>query len=109
MLKENIDNLIKTALLNKKKTDLKVLRLIKSEFQTFETSKDNKGNLNVLDDVQEVNILKKLKNLFQQIKALPKQSQKKARIKNTQNLIKIKKEEIKESKIIIKLIFKDLI
>ena len=65
MLKENIDNLIKTALLNKKKTDLKVLRLIKSEFQTFETSKDNKGNLNVLDDVQEVNILKKLKKSWE--------------------------------------------
>ena len=46
MLKENIDGLIKTALLNKKKADLKVLRLIKSEFQTFETSKDNKGKLN---------------------------------------------------------------
>ena len=65
MLRETIDNLIKTALLNKRKTDLKVLRLIKSEFQTFETSKDNKGNLNVLDDVQEVNILKKLKKSWE--------------------------------------------
>lgn len=65
MLRETIDNLIKTALLNKKKTDLKVLRLIKAEYQTFETSKDNKGNLNVLDDVQEVNILKKLKKSWE--------------------------------------------
>lgn len=65
MLKENIDGLIKTALLNKKKADLKVLRLIKSEFQTFETSKDNKGKLNILDDVQEVNILKKLKKSWE--------------------------------------------
>lgn len=60
MLKENIDKLIKKAILDENKADLKVLRLIKAEFQTFETSKDNKGNLNVLDDVQEIKILKKL-------------------------------------------------
>lgn len=65
MLRETLDNLIKTALLNKKKTDLKVLRLIKSEFQTFETSKDNKGNINTLDDTKEVNILKKLKKSWE--------------------------------------------
>lgn len=60
MYRETIDNLIKTAMLNKKTSDLKVLRLIKSEYQTFSTTKDNKGNLNILDDVAEVKILKKL-------------------------------------------------
>ena len=65
MLRETIDNLIKTALLNKKKTDLKVLRLIKAEFQTFETSMSNKGVINVLDDVQQINILKKLKKSWE--------------------------------------------
>lgn len=65
MLRETIDNLIKTALLNKKKTDLKVLRLIKAEFQTFETSISNKGVINVLDDVQQINILKKLKKSWE--------------------------------------------
>lgn len=60
MLKEKIDKLIKKAILDENRADLKVLRLIKAEFQTFETSKDNKGNVNVLDDVQEVKILKKL-------------------------------------------------
>ena len=65
MLRETIDNLIKTAMLNKKKTDLKVLRLIKAEFQTFETSMSNKGVINVLDDVQQINILKKLKKSWE--------------------------------------------
>ena len=65
MLRETIDSLIKTALLNKKKTDLKVLRLIKAEFQTFETSMSNKGVINVLDDVQQINILKKLKKSWE--------------------------------------------
>lgn len=60
MYKETIDDLIKTAMLNKKTLDLKVLRLIKSEYQTYSTTKDNKGNLNVLDDIAEVKILKKL-------------------------------------------------
>lgn len=60
MYRETIDNLIKTAMLNKKTLDLKVLRLIKSEYQTYSTTKDNKGNLNVLDDTAEVKILKKL-------------------------------------------------
>lgn len=60
MYKETIDNLIKDAMLNKKTVDLKVLRLIKSEYQTFSTTKNNKGNLNVLDDVAEIKILKKL-------------------------------------------------
>lgn len=65
MLRDIIDNLIKTALLNKKKTDLKVLRLIKAEFQTFETSMSNKGVINVLDDAQQINILKKLKKSWE--------------------------------------------
>lgn len=60
MYRENIDELIKKAMLAQKKLDLKVLRLIKAEYQTFSTTKDNKGNLNVLDDVQEIKILKKL-------------------------------------------------
>lgn len=66
MLKEKIDNLIKTALLNKKKADLKVLRLIKAEFQTFETTRDNNGKVNILDDVQEINILRKLKKSWEE-------------------------------------------
>ena len=65
MLRENMDSLIRTALITKNKTDLKVLRLIKAAFQTFETSKDEKGNRNILDDVQEVNILRKLKKSWE--------------------------------------------
>ena len=65
MLKESIDGLIRKALIDKRKTDLKVLRLIKAEFQTFETSKNNKGNLNILDNIQEINILRKLKKSWE--------------------------------------------
>ena len=60
MYRETIDNLIKSATLDRKVTDLKVLRLIKAEFQKFSTSKNNKNVLNTLDDVQELKILKKL-------------------------------------------------
>lgn len=60
MYKESIDNLIKTAMLNKNLTDLKVFRLIKAEFKTFSTTRGNNGNLNVLDEAAEIKILKKL-------------------------------------------------
>lgn len=66
MYRENIDELIKKAMLAQKKLDLKVLRLIKAEYQTFSTTKDNKGNVNVLDDAQEFNILKKLQKQWKE-------------------------------------------
>ena len=66
MYREIIDNLIKTALLSDKRLDLKVLRLIKSEYQILSTTKDNKGNLNVLDNAQEVKILKKMQKQWKE-------------------------------------------
>ena len=58
MIKEKIDGLIAEAMKAKDSSKLKVLRLIKSEYQKFETTKDNKGNLNILDEGNEVKILK---------------------------------------------------
>lgn len=60
MIKEKINGLIAEAMKAKDSSKLKVLRLIKSEYQKFETTKDNKGNLNILDEGNEVKILKKL-------------------------------------------------
>ena len=60
MIKDKLDSLITEAMKAKNSIKLKVLRLIKSEFQKFETTKDNKGNLNVLNEANEVKILKKM-------------------------------------------------
>ena len=64
MYKEKIDTLIANAMKAKDNSKLKVLRLVKSEFQKFETTKDNKGNLNVLSDANEIKILKKMYTQF---------------------------------------------
>ena len=64
MIKEKLDTLIANAMKAKDNSKLKVLRLIKSEFQKFETTKDNKGNLNVLSDANEIKILKKMYTQF---------------------------------------------
>lgn len=56
ILKDVLDPYIASAMRNKEDNKLKVLRLIKSEYQKFETS----GNGRVLDEVNEVKILKKL-------------------------------------------------
>ena len=64
MYKEKIDTLIANAMKAKDNSKLKVLRLIKSEFQKFETTKDNRGNLNILSDANEIKILKKMYTQF---------------------------------------------
>lgn len=57
MLKEKLTSLIAEAMKDNNKSRLKVLRLIKSEYQKFETSgKDKK-----LTDADEITILKKLR------------------------------------------------
>jgi uncharacterized protein YqeY len=57
MLKEKLTSLIAEAMKDNNKNRLKVLRLIKSEYQKFETSgKDKK-----LTDADEITILKKLR------------------------------------------------
>lgn len=56
MIKENIDSIIAEAMKEGDKSKLKVFRLIKSEYQKFETAKDSKP----LDDAAEIKILKKM-------------------------------------------------
>lgn len=56
MLKEQIDNLIKQAMLDKDNNRVKVLRAIKSEFLIYQTAKNAKP----LDDVAEFTILRKM-------------------------------------------------
>lgn len=61
MIKENLNTLIADAMKSKDQVKLKVLRLVKAEFQKYETTKDNKGNLNSLDsEAKEIKILKKM-------------------------------------------------
>lgn len=62
MLKENIDNFIAELIKNKQSYKVKVLRLIKSEYQKFETS----GKDKVLDDATEIKILKKLQKQWKE-------------------------------------------
>nr|DAK03465.1 MAG TPA: YqeY-like protein [Bacteriophage sp.] len=56
MLKEQIDNLIKQAMLDKDSNRVKVLRAIKSEFLVYQTAKNAKP----LDDAAEFTILRKM-------------------------------------------------
>lgn len=56
MLKEQIDNLIKQAVLDKDSNRVKVLRAIKSEFLVYQTAKNAKP----LDDAAEFTILRKM-------------------------------------------------
>ena len=56
MLKEQIDNLIKQAMLEKNVKRTEVLRAIKNEFLIYQTAKNAKP----LDDVAEFAILKKM-------------------------------------------------
>lgn len=56
MLKEQIDNLIKQAMLDKDNNRVKVLRAIKSEFLIYQTAKNAKP----LDDAAEFTILRKM-------------------------------------------------
>lgn len=56
MLKEQIDNLIKQAILDKDSNRVKVLRAIKSEFLVYQTAKNTKP----LDDAAEFTILRKM-------------------------------------------------
>lgn len=56
MLKEQIDNLIKQAMLDKDNNRVKVLRAIKSEFLIYQTAKNAKP----LDDATEFTILRKM-------------------------------------------------
>lgn len=62
MIKEKLNNLIATAIKSKNPSKLKVLRLIKAEYQKFETSGSNK----VLDDAAEITILKKLQKQWKE-------------------------------------------
>lgn len=56
MLKEQIENLIKQAMLDKDSNRVKVLRAIKSEFLVYQTAKNAKP----LDDAAEFTILRKM-------------------------------------------------
>lgn len=56
MLKEQIDNLIKQAILDKDGNRVKVLRAIKNEFLIYQTAKNAKP----LDDAAEFAILRKM-------------------------------------------------
>lgn len=56
MIKDKLNTLIADALKSKENYKLKVLRLIKSEYQKFETSGADKK----LDDSNEIKILKKM-------------------------------------------------
>ena len=56
MLKENLNNLIKEAMLEKNKVKLETLRSIKTAFLNYETAKNAKP----LDDAAEIQILRKL-------------------------------------------------
>lgn len=62
MIKETLNNLIAETLKAKENSKLKVLRLIKSEYQKFETS----GNNKTLDDAAEIKILKKLQKQWKE-------------------------------------------
>lgn len=61
-MKKELDTLIADALKAKENHKLKVLRLIKSEFQKFETS----GSGKELDESNEVKILKKLQKQWKE-------------------------------------------
>lgn len=56
MLKENLNNLIKEAMLEKNKVKLETLRSIKTAFLNYETAKNAKP----LDDAAEIQILRKM-------------------------------------------------
>lgn len=56
MLKENLNDLIKKAIIEKDKIKLETLRSVKTAFLNFETSK----NATPLDEAAEIRIIKKL-------------------------------------------------
>lgn len=56
MLKENLNELIKTAMLEKNKTKLETLRAVKTAFLNFETAKNAKP----LDEAAEIQLIRKL-------------------------------------------------
>lgn len=56
MIKENIDELIKQAMLDKNHTRTEVLRAIKNEFLVYQTAKNAKP----LDEAAEISILNKM-------------------------------------------------
>ena len=58
MLRESLTSLIANAMKSRDNCKLKVLRLIKSEYQKYETSGKDKS----LDDAMEIKLLKKLDN-----------------------------------------------
>lgn len=62
MIKETLDSLIAEAMKAKNNSKLKVLRLIKAEYQKFITSGKDKE----LDDNSELKILKKLQNQWKE-------------------------------------------
>lgn len=62
IIKSQLDNLIANAMTDGQKYKLKVLRLIKAEYQKFETS----GKDKVLDDATEIKILKKLQKQWKE-------------------------------------------
>lgn len=62
VLKDKLNNLIAEAIKAKENYKVKVLRLIKSEYQKFETS----GNGKSLDDTEEIKILKKLQKQWKE-------------------------------------------
>lgn len=62
MIKDKLNTLIAEALKSKENYKLKVLRLIKSEYQKFETSGADKK----LDDSNEIKILKKMQKQWKE-------------------------------------------
>lgn len=62
MIKGTLDTSIAEAIKNKESYKLKVLRLIKSEFQKFETSGKDKS----LDEATEIKILKKMQKQWKE-------------------------------------------
>ena len=62
IIKDKLDALISSAMTDEKKYKLKVLRLIKAEYQKFLTS----GKDKVLDEAMEVKILKKLQKQWKE-------------------------------------------
>ena len=56
MLKENLNELIKNAMLEKNKTKLETLRAVKTAFLNFETAKNAKP----LDEAAEIQLIRKL-------------------------------------------------
>jgi len=62
MLREQLNDMIALAMKSKQSSKLKVLRLIKSEYQKFITS----GNNSELTDNEEIKILKKLQKQWKE-------------------------------------------